>query len=108
ACSIGQRKSFSEWQMRMGVCTFSACLSGERSHMSSNPLQSESWPNSNCMNVGPMSDTPQNEIQLEMERCVMAALNRFVCVTIQLVMKPPYEPPVTASRDSSMNPSEIA
>ena len=42
------------------------------------------------------------------ERQVIAALNRSVLPTIQLVRYPPYEPPVTPSRSGSARPSSIA
>jgi hypothetical protein len=35
---------------------------------------------------------------------VDAALNRFVCVTIQFVMYPPYDAPITPRRSESAMP----
>src|SRR5688572_7625931 len=36
-----------------------------------------------------------------------AALKRAVCVTIQFVMKPPYDAPITPSRSGSATPAAI-
>jgi hypothetical protein len=40
--------------------------------------------------------------QSEMSRWLTAALKRVVCVTTQLVRRPPPLPPVTPRRESSM------
>src|SRR5215510_16584097 len=96
ALFIGVRKSSSLCTISVGVLTFLTNRIGDsESYMT---WFSHGFPK-NSPSVRPWTSVvPYHEFQSAIMRSASAALKRVVFVVTHAVMKPPYDPPVTARR----------
>src|SRR6266487_7043986 len=86
----------------IGVRMLATYVRGERRAKSAGSSKGALWNHVGLKSV--KSAVYQKLAQSEMSRWLTAALNLFVCVTTQLVKRPPPLPPVTPMREGSTYP----